>query len=167
MSRPRRLAFWALVALQAAVPLGMIAWNEAALARGTAVRLKTVPLDPVDLFRGRYVRLNYTISSLPTTGSLRDGDTVYVLLTERADFSSGEFASVRRPQSGTFIRGRVVGDPLAARARIEYGIETYYADEDEAPRLEREARVLYVDVRLDDDGGARIEGVAPASSESP
>ena len=161
MSRRRRLAFWLLVGVQAVVPLAMIGWNEAALARGTPVRLKTAPLDPVDLFRGRYVRLNYTISFLPTTGRVRAGDTVYVVLTERGDFWSGDVATTRRPGSGTFIRGRVAG-AFSGRARIEYGIETYYTDEDEAPRLEREARALYVDVRLDDDGDARIAGVEPA-----
>ena len=162
MSPQRRLAFWAVVAVQAVVPLAMIGWNEAALASGTPVRVKTVPLDPVDLFRGRYVRLNYTISSLRAGEPFRAGQTVYVELTDRGDFWSGDVATTTRPEQGTFIRGRALADSSTWPVRIEYGIETYYTDEDEAPRLEREARSLYVDVRLDDDGGARIEGVAPA-----
>jgi hypothetical protein len=51
------------------------------------------------------------------------------------------------------IRGDA-GDGFAV-----YGIETYYADEDEAPRLEGLQGRLLVDIVLDDDGKARIDGV--------
>ena len=131
MSPRRRLAFLALVALQALVPLGMIGWNEVALATGTDVRLKTVPVDPIDLFRGRYVTLNYEISRIPVPEGARPGDTVYVVLREEGERWVGERATTRRPDGGTFIRGRVRGG-----GGIEYGIETYFADEDEARRLE-------------------------------
>ncbi len=159
MSRRRRNAFLLLVAVQALVPLAMIAANEVALARGTEVRLRTVPVDPIDLFRGRYVTLRYEISSLPVEGGARRGQTVWVPLSERGGVWTGSVARPSRPDGGTFIRGRVrsaAGD----RAEIEYGIETYYADEEEAQRLEREAgRRLHVDVVLDADGGARVAGI--------
>lgn len=154
MSPRRRLLFWTLVAVQALVPLGLIAWNEVALAHGTEVVLRTAPVDPLDLFRGRYVTLSYEISSLPATGA-RDGDTVYVALRRSGDRWTGDAATLTRPAGGTFIRGTYTG------SRIEYGIETYYADEDEARRLEREARDrLDVRVVLDDDGKARIEDMS-------
>lgn len=154
MSRARRLVFVALVVAQALVPLGLIGWNELALARGTEVRLRTVPVDPVDLFRGRYVTLSYEISNLPVEGAAR-GDTVYVELARRGDVWTGDRASLVRPDGdGPFIRGVVTA------GGIEYGIETYYADEDEAQRLEREAAGrLHVDVVLDADGRGRVAGV--------
>jgi uncharacterized membrane-anchored protein len=154
VSPRRRLVFWALVALQALVPLGLIGWNEAALARGTEVTLRTVPVDPLDLFRGRYVRLRYEISRLPVPPGTEPGDTVYVALRRDGERWTGDRAT-REPPAGTFIRGTV------ADGLITYGIETYYADEDEAPRLERESRQgLDVRVVLDDDGKARIAGLA-------
>jgi uncharacterized membrane-anchored protein len=154
VSPRRRLVFWTLVAVQALVPLGLIAWNEVALARGTEVTLRTVPVDPLDLFRGRYVTLRYEISGLPRPPGAEPGQTVYVALQREGDRWTGDRATRERP-GGTFIRG-TVGD-----GGIVYGIETYYADEDEAPRLEREAREgLDVRVVLDDDGKARIEGLA-------
>jgi uncharacterized membrane-anchored protein len=149
VSHTRRIAFAVLVAAQLVVPLAVIGVNEVALATGTEVTLATAPLDPLDPFRGRYVELDYEISQLPAP--TRDG-TVYVELRERGDRwvayrVHSSYPDTDRP----VIRGRVEGGV------VTYGIETYFADEDEAPRLEREA--LLVDVVLDDDGQARIDEV--------
>jgi uncharacterized membrane-anchored protein len=156
MSAPRRLAFWSLVALQALVPLGLIGWNEAKLALGDEVRLKTAPVDPYDLFRGRYVTLRYEISSVPGAREVQPGDTVYVSLRDTGDrWRATGRAQLERPGAGTFIRGRMT------QAGIVFGIETYYADEAEALALEEEtgAEGLYVDVVLDGEGDAQIAGI--------
>ena len=151
MSSVRRLAFSAMVAIQLAVPLALIGANELALARGRAVTLATIPVDPLDPFRGRYVELRYEISS----GNVPDGwDTVYQVLVARGDrWVSAGMYPVRPDTDQPVIRGSV------RDGRVEYGIETYYADEDEAPLLERRAGRLIVDVVLDADGRARIDGV--------
>jgi uncharacterized membrane-anchored protein len=117
------------------------------------VTLRTAPVDPVDPFRGRYVTLNYEISSLPTPYDL--GTTVYVPLTEAGATWLGGRPTDVRPEDGTFIRGYV-----GSAGRIEFGIGRYFTDEDEARRLET-AGVLLVDVVLSDDGVARIAGVRP------
>jgi uncharacterized membrane-anchored protein len=153
MTPRRRLAFWALVAVQALVPLGLIASNEIALATGTKVTLGTVPVDPIDLFRGRYVRLRYEISSVPRPRGAEPGDRVYVALHREGTRWTGDTAVRERPGSGPFIRGTV------SRSGITYGIETYYADEAEARRLEARAHRLHVHVALDDEGKARISGI--------
>jgi uncharacterized membrane-anchored protein len=153
MTRRRKLAFALVVALQALTPLALIGWSEVALARGREVVLRTVPVDPVDLFRGRYVALRYEISTLG--GEYPPGTTVYVPLYRQGDHWTGSVSTRGRPDSGVFIRGRVAGN-----GRIMYGIETYYADEDEAPRLEREAAGgLLVRVSIDANGKARIKGI--------
>ncbi len=145
----RTAAFATVVAAMAVLPLLLIAWNEVQLARGRDVVLRTEPIDPIDLVRGRYVRLRYEISGI----SAPMGETVYVPLHEEGDRWTGTFATTDRPDDGVFIRGR------ARRGGIVYGIETYYADEDEARRLESEAGNLHVRVSLDDDGKARIESL--------
>ena len=153
MSPRRRLVFLALVAAQLLVPLGMIGVNELALATGTKVTLLTRPIDPLDPFRGRYVALGYEISSLADLRA-RPGSTVWVELEPRGDRWVARRVHTSEPETDRpFIRG-VVRD-----GRVVYGIETFYADEDEAPRLERLQGRLLVDVVLDDDGEARIDGV--------
>jgi uncharacterized membrane-anchored protein len=148
----RRALFWLLVALQALIPLGLIGWNEVALATGREVTLRTVPVDPIDLFRGRYVTLRYEISSLRVPPGAH---TVYVPLRRDGEHWTGDVALLDEPAGGPFIRG------TATDGGIELGIETYYADEDEARRLERRAGGLVVHVVLDDGGRARISGVEP------
>jgi uncharacterized membrane-anchored protein len=151
VSRPRRIAFAVLVAAQLVLPLGMIAANELALATGTKVTLRTAPVDPLDPFRGRYVELDYEISNL-TEWSDRPGTVVWVELVKQRDHWVVYRAHLTRPETRrTLIRG------VVRNGRVEYGIETYYADEDEAPRLQ--GGQLLVDVVLDDDGQARIDEV--------
>jgi uncharacterized membrane-anchored protein len=153
VSHTRRIAFAVLVAAQLVVPLALIGVNEVALATGTEVTLATTPVDPLDPFRGRYVELRYEISLL--SARTRDG-TVYVELEEQGDRWVAYRVHTAYPDTDRpVIRG------LVERGAVTYGIETYFADEDEAPRLEREARAggLLVDVVLDDDGRARIDEV--------
>jgi uncharacterized membrane-anchored protein len=153
MTPRRRLLFVTLVAAQAVLPLTLIAWNEQALASGTHVTLKTAPVDPVDPFRGRYVTLNYEISAIPS--GFGPSAVVYVPLTDAGDTWLGGTPTSTQPDEGVFIRGRV-----GQSGRIEFGIERYFTDEDEARRLEV-AGPLLVDVVLDEHGAARIAGVRP------
>lgn len=162
MSPARRLAFALVVAAQAVIPIGIIAANETALASGREITLATVPVDPLDPFRGRYVRLRYEISTLPAPPGTLPGQTVWVPLERRGDRWTGAFLVRERPAGGVAIRG-TVREVFAGQAEIEYGIETYFANEDEAPRLERVQGDLLVDVVLDDEGGALIDGVRVGS----
>jgi len=161
MSRARRIAFWAVVAAQALFPLTMVALNETALASGNDVRLQAVPVDPHDPFRGEYVALAYEISNLPAPPGAQVGDTVYVVLEPKGGAWGGSVASLDYPVGDVrFIRGHIT-ELYDGRARIEYGIETYYVEEGRGPELEDaiSRSALYVDVVLDDDGGARIDEV--------
>jgi uncharacterized membrane-anchored protein len=155
VSRGRRLGFFGVVAVLVAVPLAVIGYNELKLATGEEVRLRTEPVDPIDFFRGRYVTLNYEISRVPLDVSeTAPGTTVYVPLRDVGEFWKGQAAMTERPSGGRFIRGRV-----GSGGQIRYGIETYFTDERKAKRYENAAGsgTLYVDVILDDEGGAKIQ----------
>ena len=157
MTRSRRIAFWLVVAVQALALVALIGLNERALASGDEVTLRTVPVDPVDLFRGNYVRLRYEISSLQVTRRMQPGDAVYVPLHASGDASTGSVGFPSPPSGGTFIRG-TARRVTAGRAEVSYGIETYYADADEAQRLQA-AGTLLVSIVVGDDGQARISRV--------
>lgn len=67
MSKKRKLLFWIIVALQFIHLSGMIAYKKSILIFGKTILLKTIPVDPRDLFRGEYARLRYPISEIDIT----------------------------------------------------------------------------------------------------
>jgi len=152
VSPRRRLVLGALVAVQALVPLGLIGWNEVALATGTEVTLRTAPVDPIDPFRGRYVALRYEITAAGPR--LPVGTRVWVPLRKAGDAWVAAGPTTTEQPDGVAIGG------TSTASGIHFGIERYYVDEDEAPRLEARGPLL-VDVVLDGDGRARIAGVRP------
>jgi uncharacterized membrane-anchored protein len=152
VSRRARIAFLVVVGAQLLFPLGVIAYNEIKLATGTEVRLHVEPVDPLDFFRGEYVALTYDISTIDIEAGARPGSTVYVPLSRKGHYWTGDSAELVRPRE-PFIRGHVV-DP----GTVEYGIESYFVEEGESRQWEAAAARgdLYVDVVLDDSGDARI-----------
>jgi uncharacterized membrane-anchored protein len=155
----RNRAFLVVVAVLGLLPLGLAGWGELQLRRGQHVLIPVVPVDPHDLFRGEYVALSYGISSLPASESVEPGDTVYVSLDGPASTWSDHWAMRHHPARGRFIRGTVeYGGQLGQRARIRYGIETFYVEEGKAIDYERaiRSRNLYADVSIAGDGKARL-----------
>jgi len=62
MSKSLRLGLFVIVILiQLYVPAQMILQREDILQTGTPFRFETRPIDPVDPFRGKYVRLGYKV----------------------------------------------------------------------------------------------------------
>ena len=159
MSRRRRIALAAVVCVQLAVPLALAALAEADLAFGQEIRLRARPVDPLDVFRGNYVVLTYDISSLPVLGQVRRGDRVCARLEQSGNEWSARYIDPGMP-SGTTICGRAQDDASPGdRVRVEYGIETYFANEERAHEVASAIAggQLYVVVDLDEDGSARIE----------
>ncbi len=116
---------------------------------GREIRIRTVPVDPRSLFRGNYARLRYEISSITAeevsaVEILRQGEPVYVKLKADADgLYVFDGASLHKPASGTFIRGRIQTKSrhgTSARIRVRYGIEAYFAPKDKALALEKDLR---------------------------
>ncbi len=141
----------------------MIAMKQWTLATGTEVVLETAPIDPRSLFRGDYVRLNYTISRLTAGEGFAPGDDAYVLL--RQDQPYWAFVSVHRerpspPPDHVVLKGRVrsaaIGD-----ITLSYGIETYFVPEGEGRELERPrpGDIVSLRIAVDRFGKAGIKAV--------
>lgn len=104
--------------LQLAVLAFMAGEREAVLAYGRQVWLKTVPVDPQDLFRGDYVRLSYEASTVPRdrwqghlaqTGTARRGQRVYARLAPGEDgLFQVQGLTDEPPDEGLYLRGRVL-----------------------------------------------------------
>ncbi len=152
----------AAVLLQLAVLGGLFVYSQYPLWVGTEVRLATVPVDPRDLLRGQYVRLNYDLSRqpLPDMELPRAGEPVYVLLKQDGPLWRADGVRLRPPQGERlFLRGTIarVSD---GQLHIRYGIEAWFAAPEEALRLERTLRDGGVArVRIAPDGRAALVAV--------
>jgi uncharacterized membrane-anchored protein len=152
------------VVLQLLALGSLIAYKQVTLVTGQRIVLKTVPVDPRDMFRGDYVVLRYEITRLQlwqcSAADLQKGDTVYVTLHKEGRFWTAGLATKSPPEDGRlFIRGRVAHADSAG-ATIEYGIESYFVPEGKGRQLERAAGDrLTVEVAVDHHGRAAIRSV--------
>ena len=140
----QKLVIIAAVVFQVTVLLYMAGQREYILATGQTVYLRTAPIDPRDIFRGDYVRLNYEISSLTADQfqqsvdykTLKKGSPVYAQLApgprELAEFTG---ISTQTPAAGLFIRGRV-RSAWSQQLNIKYGIEAYFVEQGQGLVLE-------------------------------
>ena len=142
---------------------GFIGFKEFTLRTGEEVLLKTLPVDPRDLFRGDYVILRYDVSRVDTTATtLKASDvqiwsTVYVVLDISDDRISSMKDIVRdKPSAWTFIRG-TVKDTYSTTLSVEYGIESYFVPENTGKDIEQNIRDTYVKVAIDSFGNAVIK----------
>ena len=112
--------------------LALVESRAAILRGGQEVRLRTVPVDPRDLFRGDYVVLAYDISRV-TSGKLvgdkrlRRGDKLYVQVANGSDgFAELRSVSTQRPASSAPVSGWALLALAQRRARWPApGLETF------------------------------------------
>jgi uncharacterized membrane-anchored protein len=164
MNMSSKMGLWLTTTIWLAIIGWMWAQNHFHLLRGTEIILRTVPVDPRDLFRGDYVVLRYEISDLhldtlaqPEFRADRNTD-VYVALQE----SNGYWQAVRvarhAPATPPFIKGRVTS-VSSQSIRVSYGIESYFVPEGKGKEIEDQMRkgVVAAVVVLDDRGSAKIK----------
>lgn len=107
-----RTKYIVLVVLQALLLVGMIGMKQLWIARGERIKLKTVPVDPRDIFRGDYARLRYDISSLDLDSlnckdTFKNNDKVYVTMKKSdKDYYEAASVSLKKPAGGLFLQGR-------------------------------------------------------------
>jgi uncharacterized membrane-anchored protein len=172
-----RLGIVLALAVVAAAQTGVLAYmvidRVLLLKNGREITLSVVPVDPRDLFRGEYVRLGYTVSTVPV--KLLDGPQpdrnapFYVVIEKQADGSWRPIKVQTTLPAAETSPDRVV---LKARTRwgwprseanvlVRYGIESYFVPEGQGRRLEDLAREkkLAVRVAVDGRGNAAIKGL--------
>ena len=102
------------IILQLMVLAYMAGEREFILRKGTVIHLRTAPIDPRDMFRGDYVRLNYGISRLPVNmiknadgvDEIKKGAKIYTSLKEGPN---GLYelvnADLQKPKDGLYNPG--------------------------------------------------------------
>ena len=144
MNRP--LLFGLIILGQLGYLGGSIGYHQARVNSGTRILLKTAPVDPFSMFRGRYVELSYEISRLPASllhdgeaARLAPGETVYVLLAQKGDCWEPVGAFLQRPEHGTFLRSRVESQ-YGGDIRLRYGLESFFLSEASADHISNDVR---------------------------
>lgn len=142
----------AIILLQLLFLSSMIWFHSVKLRNAVRIQLKTVPYDPVSVFRGNYAALRYEISSLPvtllkgtSTKDLRNGQELYVLLKKKNDFWEAEAICAKRPKNedGLYLTGRLkffywnYYDSSQKNLNLEYGIESFFLNETRAKEVDR------------------------------
>lgn len=147
--------------------IGFITTKEFTLRTGKEVLLKTVPVDPRDLFRGDYVILRYEISRLDLNNIAADytdfkiGDRVYLALNKEdgCGVASRIFRNTPRTEK-LFLKG-IVKNVRDKNLTIEYGIESYFVPEGKGKEIERlrAGKKLEVRVSVDKFGNLVIKSL--------
>lgn len=149
-----RLVVFGVVALaQLAVPGSLIWKREQTLRHGSIWRFRTAPVDPVDVFRGRYVALEFEAEGQEVTPppNLTGDETIFVTLRADAEgFARIDQVSPTRPLGDEFIAARLVG------STVSLPFDKYWVTERDAPAAEaayraqsrRDKRNAFVTVRV-------------------
>jgi len=149
------IVFWLLIFS------GFIVYKEYTLRTGTEVLLKTLPVDPRDLFRGDYVTLNYEISTLdmekiPSEESYFYSDEpVYLALELKNGYGVSKKIYTTPPEDELYIKGKVkdilydwetdesgitTEEETIKELRVDYGIESYFVPEGRGMEIEKAQR---------------------------
>jgi uncharacterized membrane-anchored protein len=152
----------AVACLLSAVLVGLAVWPQlSARLTGETYDLAVAPLDPIDPFRGAYVTLDYPGLADARPSSWRGGAVLVFVPLRRAGGSAvwtGGRAVREAPATGPYLRCD------AGQGRLRCGIESLFASQDEARRLERDlADGAVAWVKVDRRGNAAVVGLRPGT----
>lgn len=101
--------FVVVVLAQLYVPAQMIFDQENTIARGTAYKFRTQPVDPSDPFKGKYIYLNYDINSAPSNDTtwVTNAPLYVTLKTDSLGFAMVKDVSKVDPKHGDYIKSKV------------------------------------------------------------
>jgi uncharacterized membrane-anchored protein len=121
----------------------MIVGEERVLREGRQLKLHTRPVDPADVFRGRYVALGYTVEQVPrefVRGHFEHNDTAYLELREGADGFAEVVALHKEKPAGDLVLKAIVNFLTPETVGVELPFNRYYMDENMAPHAETAVR---------------------------
>ncbi len=136
--------FALLVLAQLYVPTSMILEKEDVLTNGQEFKFKTAPIDPHDLFRGKYIYLNFQANEVEVQ-SIKEyvyDENMYAIITK----DSNGYAKIQSISKATptdtenFVKIRVrnfFGTGNRQRVVVGYPFDRYYMEESKAPVAEK------------------------------
>ena len=126
------------VIAQLSIPLKMIYDSEITEREGKEYKFKTVPIDPTDFLRGKYIILNYELENYPSQDTtFISGEYAYAVLTEGA----GGFAKIAslhhdKPKDENNYVFAEVHSSYAGKINLEFPFNRFYMNEHKAKAAE-------------------------------
>jgi uncharacterized membrane-anchored protein len=134
-----RLLLFVLVAFaQLAAPASLIWKREQTLRRGSVWKFRTAPVDPVDAFRGRYIRLEFEAEGQPTSPppNLESYATIFVTMRLDAEgFAEIDQVLLSPPAGDDYVEAQLTGKT------VSLPFDKYWVTEREAPAAEAAYRL--------------------------
>jgi uncharacterized membrane-anchored protein len=145
------VAFGLLVILQLWIPASVIKGRENVMASGKAFKFRTAPRDPNDYFRGKYIFLNFNVTSVEIKDGQewKYGQKIFVsIASDSAGYAKVTgVSSIDKKPSGDYIEATVnylSGDSVKL-LNIEWPFERFYMEESKAPLAEEAYNATRVD----------------------
>ncbi|MDB5097350.1 MAG: hypothetical protein JWM80_1771 [Cyanobacteria bacterium RYN_339] len=157
--------FWVPLGLQVLMVLAVPLPKLPAYAAGTAVVLRTVPVDPVDLMRGRYVALGYEIATDAVMKKLpgwKEGMSGPVYFTLAPGQPAWQAVAIGFERPGSVPAGDVVLAGKLNGASVDFELGEYYLAESQGERLNNALHDHrtgnLADIKVDGHGTAVLTG---------
>jgi len=146
MKKAALLLLFATFLLQWIVPAKMIWEQERLYETGITYKIRTVPVDPNDPFRGKYITLRYDISNYTTSDvshlePIQVNKQIYVQLEEEEEgFAKIHSLSKVPPASENYLTATIRSYKKREQAhhfRLSYPFERFFMEESKAPKAEK------------------------------
>lgn len=151
------------IAFQVLTVASIAITKERLLATGQEIILQTAPIDPRDIFKGDYVRLDYSFSKVPVSKlnddllntGLKKGQKVFLSLDiNNRGIAQGNHLSLTPPQDSLYLVGRVKSHwpyhnyqkwsesnkkpaETFQPVMVKYGLEQYFVEQGSGLEMEK------------------------------
>ncbi|KOA18817.1 hypothetical protein CLHOM_27560 [Clostridium homopropionicum DSM 5847] len=162
--KSRKFRYLAAFITMVVVLLSMTIQPMLTKSMGTEILIKTKPLDPTDVFRGDYVRLNYEINEIPDEKldedileykSTKDeynpyedlrGKNIYVTLKKNGNYYELDKATLKKPKEGIYLKAKYYHSLFLQEVTnkpsgivVNYRLDNYFVPENTGKELEEKA----------------------------
>ena len=166
--------FWLPLAFQLLIVAVVPAPQLLAHATGTTVLLRTAPVDPYDLLRGRYMRLGYAdddstaLATVPGWKAAVEAtpppDDVWIVFAPTTAGKAWKPVEVRQAAPEGLPAGQVAIRAKLRSGDVDWGMDQYYVPEGAGDGIEDAMRKaprdgIVVEARVDARGNAVLEGL--------
>ncbi|MFH1860881.1 MAG: GDYXXLXY domain-containing protein [bacterium] len=168
MNNKQKILIFVVISLQILLLLSMIIKKEMSIRQGVKIIVRTVAVDPRDLFRGDYINLNYEFSRIDLNkiehdkANFHKGQKVFVRLSKTGEDWQAVQVSLNPIKNicpnEVLIKGSIEQYPSTDSINVVYGIESYFVPEGEGKYIEKKIfeKMVSVELSIDKQGDASV-----------